>query len=726
MPVQARQVFRFADLEVHEHELRATRGGQALEIEPKAFRLLVYLIKHAGHLVSKSELIDAVWGETAVTDNSLTRLIALLRRVLEDDPRQPQFIETVSTAGYRFICPVVDEESSASSQVAGVLPITETIGSAPEAVGPEAKPRTWLRRRALIVGVPVVFLATALLWYASRPLPPPRISDIVRITNDPRYSAKRIRGTDGSRIYLRIGVKETGQVPVTGGDITRVPIKGWFHPVSPDGMTFLITTDHDPKDEQFDVWLVGTSGSPARLLTRAWKADANIAWSPDGSQVIYTTPRREIFAISSAGGEPHLLHVMEGPDYPNNLMCSPDGTRIRFNWGPHKLMEMSLDGSNLHEILAGWHPTDFKSSGFWTPDGSLFVFFSAGSFEVGGFPAYQLWAIDERHGWMRKPAAEPVQLTFGPTTWLNPGAFTRDGQKILADGQTWRGELLRYNRQARQLEPFLGGISADMVDFSRDGRFVLYSPFPGGTLLRANRDGTGIQQIISSRTYPVSPRWSPDGSQIAFAEEAHDRPNSVYVVSSQGGAQVRVLPDNKCCNESDPTWSPDGKQLALWVGSPDGKTENELRIVDVSTHKASFLPRPPKRTLSPRWSPDGRYIVCVTNFNSSWENNDGLEIYDFKTSKWKIILTESGSGIWPSWSHDSRWVYYVGSVHGQGEGVTIFRISVNGGQPEKVVNLQAFRGAGHNWMWFGLDPDDNPLMLRDAGTNEIYALTLQR
>ena len=103
MPIETRQVFRFADLEVHEQELRATRAGQQLEIEPKAFRVLVYLVKHAGHLVSKSELMDAVWGETAVTDNSLTRAIALLRRVLEDDPHQPDFIETVSTAGYRFI-----------------------------------------------------------------------------------------------------------------------------------------------------------------------------------------------------------------------------------------------------------------------------------------------------------------------------------------------------------------------------------------------------------------------------------------------------------------------------------------------------------------------------------------------------------------------------------------------------------------------------------------------
>lgn len=99
-------VFRFSDIEVREGELRATRAGAPLSIEPKAFRVLVYLLKNPNRLVTKDELLSAVWGDTAVTDNSLTRAIALLRRVLEDDPRQPHFIETVATVGYRFICPV--------------------------------------------------------------------------------------------------------------------------------------------------------------------------------------------------------------------------------------------------------------------------------------------------------------------------------------------------------------------------------------------------------------------------------------------------------------------------------------------------------------------------------------------------------------------------------------------------------------------------------------------
>jgi Tol biopolymer transport system component len=88
-------------------------------------------------------------------------------------------------------------------------------------------------------------------------------------------------------------------------------------------------------------------------------------------------------------------------------------------------------------------------------------------------------------------------------------------------------------------------------------------------------------------------------------------------------------------------------------------------------------------------------------------------------------LTESGSGSWPSWSHDSRWIYYTAATLGQGNRVKIYRVSVDGGTPEQIMDIQ-FRGTGYAFSWYGLDPDDNPLLLRDAGTNEVYALTLVR
>ena len=82
-------VFRFKDIEVREREFVLLRGGEAVSVEPKAFRVLVYLLRHPMRLVTKEEILTAVWGETSVSDNSLTRSIATLRRILDDDPREP-------------------------------------------------------------------------------------------------------------------------------------------------------------------------------------------------------------------------------------------------------------------------------------------------------------------------------------------------------------------------------------------------------------------------------------------------------------------------------------------------------------------------------------------------------------------------------------------------------------------------------------------------------------
>ena len=99
-------VFRFSDVEVHERELQLKRAGEAFPVEPKAFRVLVHLLRNPGRLIPQNELLNAGWGDTAVTENSLTRNIALLSRLLDDDTRAPRYIETVSTVGYRFICSV--------------------------------------------------------------------------------------------------------------------------------------------------------------------------------------------------------------------------------------------------------------------------------------------------------------------------------------------------------------------------------------------------------------------------------------------------------------------------------------------------------------------------------------------------------------------------------------------------------------------------------------------
>ena len=82
-------VFRFADVEVREREFRLIKAGEVIPVEPKAFRVLLFLLHNPQKLITKEELLTAVWGDTAVSENSLTRSVALLRRLLGDDTPHP-------------------------------------------------------------------------------------------------------------------------------------------------------------------------------------------------------------------------------------------------------------------------------------------------------------------------------------------------------------------------------------------------------------------------------------------------------------------------------------------------------------------------------------------------------------------------------------------------------------------------------------------------------------
>src|SRR5579863_3494956 len=110
-------VFRFSDVEVREREFTVLKAGEIVPVEPKAFRVLLILLRNPQKLIAKEELLNAVWGDAAVTENSLARSIALLRRLLGDDTRNPRYIETVATVGYRFVGKVEVSEDAARDLV---------------------------------------------------------------------------------------------------------------------------------------------------------------------------------------------------------------------------------------------------------------------------------------------------------------------------------------------------------------------------------------------------------------------------------------------------------------------------------------------------------------------------------------------------------------------------------------------------------------------------------
>ena len=93
---------------------------------------------------------------------------------------------------------------------------------------------------------------------------------------------------------------------------------------------------------------------------------------------------------------------------------------------------------------------------------------------------------------------------------------SKDGKKLFVVGALARGELARYDAKSTEFVPFLSGISADSVSFSKDGQWVAYVSFPEGTLWKSKSDGSQRIQLTYPPLTALLPSWSPDGRQIVF------------------------------------------------------------------------------------------------------------------------------------------------------------------------------------------------------------------
>ena len=107
--------YRFGDFRVDTTAYTLRRAGEPVPLSPRPFDLLVYLLRNPRRLVTKDELLDALWPGVAVTENTLTRAVSELRRALDDTPGAPRCIETVPRRGYRWIAPTGVEASPGES-----------------------------------------------------------------------------------------------------------------------------------------------------------------------------------------------------------------------------------------------------------------------------------------------------------------------------------------------------------------------------------------------------------------------------------------------------------------------------------------------------------------------------------------------------------------------------------------------------------------------------------
>jgi len=565
--------------------------------------------------------------------------------------------------------------------------------------------RRWSRTSAVVAAVALIAIVAIAAYVLTRPAAPPRVLRTVLLTNTNRPKSGVV--TDGSRVYFIQSQSHLSQASVTGGETfpiaTSLPDTGFWNifDISPDGSELLMNTARGTSLDG-PLWTVPVlGGTPRRLGSLEGHAGG---WSPDRKRIAYSVGN-EIFLAKGDASEPHRLFTAAGT--PSDLRWSPDGSILRFTVSDpqtngRSIWQASADGRDLHPLLPGWNSTPNECCGNWTPDGRYFVF------QAVRDETANIWALHEPAGLsLSVRPAPPVQLTTGP---MNVGAPvpSHDGKKLFVQGWQPRGELVRYDAKSGHFTPYLSGISALGLDFSRDREWVAYNDGTDGTLWRSKVDGTQKLQLVSPPMLAYLPRWSPDGKQIAFFGHPPGEPWQIYMIPAQGGAPELVY--RSATNLADPNWSPDGKSLTFGENSLNNQG-SAIFVLDLKTRKATKLPGS-DGLYSPRWSPDGRYVAAIPL--------DSLKLMLFELSSQKWTELARIFVAYPTWSRDSRYVYFNGILDNQ-EGY--YRVQVSDGKLERLFSMQGFQAAGGAFgNWSGLAPDESPLLVRDASIQEIYVL----
>jgi eukaryotic-like serine/threonine-protein kinase len=580
------------------------------------------------------------------------------------------------------------------------------------AVAPPAQPRS--RHKRVAISAAAVIAAGILVWFLRPTLPPPRITGSTQITHDGQQ--KSFNGqvtatvlTDGPRLFIQENVGGrfvVAQVSATGGD--TVPIPTSFPNVALDNIStdkseLLIGTFTGAQFEQ-PLWALPVLGGSPRRLGDVRAVDGT--WMPNGDLLVVRDQALQVLKPETNS----YRKLVDLPDFSFWLRWSPDGRVLRFTVSESKrdaseIWEVSADGSNLHRLLQGWHEPPLEIKGTWTPDGKYFVF------QTRRNGRQDLWATREKGDLFHKVSREPVQLTSGPMSFSAP-APSLDGKKIFAVGVQRRAELVRYDAKSGQFVPYLSGISAAGVSFSPDDRWVTYSTFPENTLWRSRADGSDKLQLTYAPFLAIMPCWSPDGKQIVFAGADPGKNLSLYRISVEAGGAPQWL----LTSEHDllfPQWSPDGKSIIFQEFSSSDAI-GSIKSLDLKSRQVSTLPGS-QNLITPAISPDGRHLAAASS------DQQHLMLFDFTTQQWAELAKTDVADL--NWSADGKYLYLDS---GSGSDPAISRLRMADRKLERIATLKDFRRVIIAlFPWSGLTRDGSPLLVRDIGSQEVYALDFE-
>ncbi|MGH9846164.1 MAG: winged helix-turn-helix domain-containing protein [Blastocatellia bacterium] len=628
MKEPAKHFYEFGPYRLDTGERILLREGQMVSLTPKTFETLLALVERGGRILDKEDLLRTIWPDTFVEEVSLAKKVSLLRKVLGEDFAH-HYIETIPRRGYRFVAEVreVWEESPAPAANEHGQPGQNgqsAVGRGRET--PDGEPlAAETPSRSSADPSRLRALAGRLAWSAT----------LLAI------------GLLAGLIIWRLVFRQpplASKPLLNAFPLTSYQGRETQAAFSPDGKQIAFMWN-GPQGDNPDIYLkLIDAETPLRLTTNS-AADTKPVWSPDGRHIAFlrqSTESSAFYLIPALGGaERKLAEVFpyQVPGDGNSPYYSPDGKTLAIpdkhsQDEPLGIFLLSLETSEKRRLttapagsLGDYYPA-------FSPDGKMLAFVRA-----------PRWSTDDLCV-LSLAGGEPRRLTF---------------DNLTITGLTW----------------------------TPDSREIMFTSRRGGStrhLWRVAATGGMPERVDTVGADVLSPALSLQGNRLAYTQALDDINIWRYEFDAAGRVKAQTQLIASTFWDHGPDYSPDGQRI-VFVSDRSGS--NGIWVCESDGSKPRLLHNcGPYVSGTPRWSPDGRWIVfdsrsCIAGASG----NPDVYLIGADGGQPRRFTTEEAEDVVPSWSRDGRWVYFGSTRSGS---MQVWKAPVAGGPAVQVTRQGGF------------------------------------
>lgn len=624
------------------------KDGQTVHLTRKAVETLLLLVENAGQVVTREEMLEALWPDRVVEEANLAQNIAMVRRALAVEPGRAGYIETFPSRGYRVLGPVAFADHALTDVVATVSDRPDSAAGEPDQPG--RLPKAGWR---LLVMALVAIAAGIGTWglFHRRPEPPSAFR-VVPLTRLPGKEFQPAVTADGRNVAF-VWEREGGQ-PATlwmqalGDSSPKMAAQAEGHYSSPawapNGRDLAYLRIGASSTE---VLIHSAQSGTERLVTRLVPPNYGfqhrlLDWSPDGHWLAVShsdgpTKPLGLFLVDTATGEKKRLTApgaVVGGDIDPRF--SPDGKVISFIRYIHRsqqeLYSVPVDGGTPRRLTAdGKQVSDHD----WAPDGNSIVFAS----DRGG--TFRLWRLMTS---VSAPANAPVPIAvygeFPIELTLARKASVLIYAVLQQDRNIWRLDL-----KEKSWSRVVASSAQDASpQYSPDGRNICFRSDRSGEeqLWVSDSQGNNPVQVTRESLYPSVGHWSPDSRAIVFNNA---RTGELFIARQADNGRWTVRATHN--SGVHPVFSPDGQ----WIFA--GSMTGILRAPAAGGAASEVLKA---GGFSLGMSADGQSLYFVRDANDT-------VVWRASTSTWE--LSKALDGLLPyctsCWALAPGGIYYLGT-----------------------------------------------------------------